>query len=77
MAREAADVTAAAENLERAHQVHVNALSNNAEIQLGLLLAKRQVKPAVIVTHWSAPRGEHAGEMSKGSPIPALTHQRS
>jgi len=65
LAQEAAEATAEAVELEKAHRRHVNGLASRADIQLGALLYKRQIKPAVIVATWSGSRGAHAGELSK------------
>lgn len=65
LAREAAEATSKAVELEKAHRRHVNGLALRPDIQLGQLLYKRQIKPATMVTMWSKPRGKHAGELSK------------
>ena len=48
LAQEAAEATAEAVELEKAHRRHVNGLASRADIQLGALLYKRQIKPAVM-----------------------------
>lgn len=65
LAQEAAKATSKATDLEKAHLRHVNGLAYNADIQLGALLYKRQIRPATMVAQWSKPSGKHAGELSK------------
>lgn len=65
LAREAAEMTRQATALESLHQEFIASITDRGDLTLGEFLSKRRVKPGEMVVYWSAPRGPHAGELSK------------
>ena len=65
LARDAAEQTARAEQMEEDLARMKEELESDASVQLGALLFKRRIKPGAVVTNWAKSRGEHAGELSK------------
>lgn len=65
VAREAAQAAEVATQLEQEHRQFAKSMANRADIQLGALLYKRRIRPGAMVAMWSAPKGAHAGELSK------------
>ena len=64
-AEEAAKATAQAEQVEREVEELKDSYEKRADIQLGLLLFKRGIKPAIFAKQYGETRGEHQGELSK------------
>ena len=64
-AEEAADAYEEAETAEQEVQELKESYENRTDIQLGLLLVKRGVKPGVFANQHGEARGDHQGELSK------------
>ena len=62
---EAAAATDAAVEAEEELREFSEKLESQADVQLGLVLLKRKIKPGAVVTNWAKSKGEHAGELSK------------